>query len=76
MKTYDWKGYQIPVLVECFRLNSRHSVGVEFKIRASYQDEAQAKADQIVLKHHKNFYDKCGGQYQTKFSRIPSKNHH
>lgn len=67
MKERDWNGRRITVTAKV--MNLKMGLGEEFRIRASWEDEALVETQRIVSAFHKDFQRKTGGDYQVSFSR-------
>jgi hypothetical protein len=67
MKTYDWKGYNIPILAHAFDLS--RNIGVDVHLRARTESEALAKLDKKLQKANKAFIRQTEGHYSVKFEK-------
>ena len=73
MRDRDWMKAiwsPLPILVECFQTHTRKPLGVEFKIRACSQTDAEQKTAQILQQHHGNFLRKANGHYEVRYSAL------
>lgn len=68
MKEKDWTGEKVPVIAHAEDL--KHGVGAHFKLKARFEEEAIAKAQEILEAHHGNFLRASQGEYQLKFDRL------
>lgn len=64
MRRYDW-GMPQKVVAHCMDL--KHGLGVHFKLKAQFEEEAEGKVHEILMKHHANFLRTSGGDFVVKF---------
>lgn len=67
LKYADWTGKKIPVTVKAMDIT--HGIGVEFHIKARFQEEAEEKAMRVIEQHHGPLLRRSGGEIELRFIR-------
>jgi len=69
MRRYDWNGQKVSVTVKAMDLTHKKGAGVEFHIKARFQEEAEEKAMRVIEQHHGPLLRRSGGDIELRFIR-------